>query len=474
MTAPGGGRPIGSVAETKAGTAVFDPAAGEVSVIGLARSGRAVAKLLAKRGARIYASDAGDAGGLAPVASELRSLGIAVDVGRHDLQRIAASSLVVVSPGVPPDAPPLVAARTSGVPIVSEVEFALGCLPDQRYVAITGTNGKTTTTSLTARLFEAVGRTSIAAGNIGTPLAEVALSDDRPQWIALEVSSFQLHDTPSIDPAIGILTNLAANHLDRYSSIGAYYLDKAQLFRNSTTRSRWISNSDDPDARTMVEPTPGDHFWFSVRGNADAWFDRSSNTLMVLGKPLLNRDELALIGDHNVANALAASLAVMLADPAHQTPGAVVRIAEALRRFTALEHRIEPVPTADGITWINDSKSTNVASTLVALRGMRRPTVLLLGGRHKGEPYTELADELRRTGRAVIAYGEAALLVERDLKGVVPVRRLGSSFDEVIAAARDVAKSGDVVLLSPACSSYDMFDDYEQRGRTFKNTVAQA
>jgi UDP-N-acetylmuramoylalanine--D-glutamate ligase len=447
---------------------------GEVAVIGLARSGRAVAKLLAQDGERVYASDAGNAASLAAVADELRAIGVDVELGRHDVERIQRASIVVASPGVPPNAAPLVAARAAGVPILSEIEIALVDLPNQKYVAVTGTNGKTTTTSLTAKLFEAVGHTAIAAGNIGTPLSEVALTKNRPEWIALEVSSFQLHDSPSIKPTIGMLTNLSANHLDRYTSIEDYYGDKAMLFRNAAPESRWISNADDPDSQTMMKKVAGKHWRFSIREKTDAWFDRSSNMLMVLGKPLLDRDDLPLLGDHNVANALAASLAVMLGDEADQTPEAIKRIAEGLRRFTALEHRIEPVPTKDGLIWINDSKSTNVASTLVALRGMQRPTVLLLGGRHKGEAYTELADELRRTGRAVIAYGEAAPLIEGDLKGVVPLRRLGSSFDEVIGAARKIAKPGDVVLLSPACSSYDMFDNYEQRGRVFKEMVSKA
>ena len=448
---------------------------GEVSVIGLARSGRAVARLLATRGAKVYASDSG-AGhdDRTTVVLGLRSLGVTVDSGRHDLKRIAASSLVVASPGVPPNAPPLAAARAAGVPIVSEIEVALWFLPGQRYVAITGTNGKTTATSLTARLFEATGHSSIAAGNIGMPLSEVALADKKPDWISLEVSSFQLHDTPSIEPTIGLLTNLSPNHLDRYSALEEYYRDKAMLFQNAEAGSRWISNADDPHSQAMMKGVAGRHWRFSVREKSDAWFDRSTNMLTVLEKPVLTREELPLMGDHNVANALAASLAVMLGDDAHQRPDAVRAIAEGLSRFSALEHRIEPVPTGDGLTWINDSKSTNVASTLVALRGMQRPTVLLLGGRHKGEPYTDLAGELRRTGRAVIAYGEAAPHVEADLNGVVPLRRLGSSFDEVIAVARELAKPGDVVLLSPACSSYDMFDNYEQRGRVFKAMVSRS
>jgi UDP-N-acetylmuramoylalanine--D-glutamate ligase len=444
---------------------------GEIAVIGLARSGRSVARLLSTRGSKVYVSDRGDADSLTSAAAELRATGIAVDVGKHDMDRVRRAALVVVSPGVPPDAPPLATARSAGIPIVSEVEIGLLFLRKQRYIAVTGTNGKTTTTSLVARLFEVAGRTAVAAGNIGTPLSEVALAEKPPDWIALEMSSFQLHDTPSIDPTIGILTNLSANHLDRYTSVGEYYGDKELLFRNATSRSRWISNADDPDSRVMMQRVVGDQRTFSVRENADAWFNRSNGMLTVLGHQVLTRDELPLLGEHNVANALAALLAVMLADTAHQEPNAIARLADGLRRFTALEHRIETVPTNDGLTWINDSKSTNVASTLVAMRGMTKPTVLLLGGRHKGEPYTELVPELKRTGRAVIAYGEAARLIEADLESVVPVRRLGSSFDEVIAAAREIARPGDAVLLSPACSSYDMFDNYEERGRTFKDMV---
>jgi UDP-N-acetylmuramoylalanine--D-glutamate ligase len=209
-----------------------------------------------------------------------------------------------------------------------------------------------------------------------------------------------------------------------------------------------------------------------VAQRADAWYDRERDQLVVLGVPLLARRELQLLGDHNVANALSATLAVMLADPMHRTPMAIERLAHGLRSFRALEHRIETVGEFAGVQWINDSKSTNVASTLVALRGMTRPTVVLLGGRHKGEPYTALADELRRTGKLVIAYGESAPIVEQDLKGVVPVLRLGSSFTDVIDAARREAAPGDAVLLSPACSSYDMFSNYEQRGAEFKRLAA--
>jgi UDP-N-acetylmuramoylalanine--D-glutamate ligase len=216
------------------------------------------------------------------------------------------------------------------------------------------------------------------------------------------------------------------------------------------------------------------HHAFSVGGPADAYLDRPADRLVVLGEPLMPRGQLQLMGDHNVANALAAVLAVMIADEQHATPAARRAVAAGLRGFRALEHRNEPVREVNGVLWVNDSKSTSVAATQVALRGMTRPTVLLLGGRHKGEPYTALADEVARTVRVVLAYGEAGSLVAHDLDGVVPVERLGSSFPEVVRRAREVARAGDAVLLSPACSSYDMFANYEERGAAFKRLVDEA
>jgi len=441
---------------------------GEVAVVGLARSGRAAARLLARVGRRVYASDAGSSPELEKTAEALRRDGVDIQLGGHDLERIARAALVVASPGVPPNAPPFVAARNAGVDIVSEIEIGLRFLPELNYIAITGTNGKTTTTALAGHLLKSLGRRAATAGNIGTPLTELAMLAVPPDWVALEVSSFQLHDTPSIKPIVGVLTNLSANHLDRYDSVDAYFGDKALMFRNATPASHWVTNADDVNVRAMVESVPGMQCKFSVETRADAYYDRDAGALRVLGKTIIQRDELPLLGDHNVANALAASLAVMVADRNHCDDRALGIIAKALGSFNALEHRIETVGDVDGVTWINDSKSTNVASTLVAMKGMAKPTVLLLGGKHKGEPYTDLAPELERTGRAVIAYGEAAELIERDLSGVVPLTRLGSSFEQVIAAARRLAQPGDVVLLSPACSSYDMFDNYEQRGAEFK------
>ncbi len=446
---------------------------GEISVVGLARSGRAAAELLRRAGADVYASDAGSGDAVRHAGHALETMGVMVQQGGHDVARVARSALVVASPGVPPDAEVLVAARDAGVPIVSELEIGLLFLPAQRYVAVTGTNGKTTTTAITAALLQGLGHETVAAGNIGTPLAEIALRPRAPTWIALETSSFQLHDTPSIAPAVGIVTNLSANHLDRYADVEAYYADKALLTRNANEHSVWVGNADDTDVQRLLDEVRGRHLRFTTAtGAADGYFDRAAGRLVVHGTPLIDRGELALLGDHNVANVLAAVLAVMGGDEMHGTPEARARIAETLRRFHALEHRIEPAGEHGGVQWINDSKSTNVASTLVALAGMQRPTVLLLGGRHKGEPYTALVPELRRTVKLVLAYGEAAPLVVADLEGRVAVRQVDGSFEALISAARDAAAPGETVLLSPACSSYDMFADYEERGRAFKHLAA--
>jgi UDP-N-acetylmuramoylalanine--D-glutamate ligase len=381
---------------------------------------------------------------------------------------------VVVSPGVPLKATPLEAARARGVEIVSEVEIALRFLPGLQYVAITGTNGKTTTTALTAHLLQSLRHRAVAAGNIGTPLSEIALDPAVPEWVALEVSSYQLHATPSIKPAVGVLTNLSPNHLDRYATVGEYYGDKKLLFRNADAASVWVTNGDDAAVEALAADAAGLHCRFSLQGHTDAHFDRDTQALMALGCAIVRRDDLHLVGDHNVANALAAMLAVMLAAPDHRSQLALGRIAEGLRTFRGLEHRIEIVLEKDGVLWINDSKSTNVAATRIALQGMTRPTILLLGGKHKGEPYSTLAPELSRTVRAVIAYGEAAPLITRDVSGVVSVEQGGNTFADVVARARRVARPGDAVLLSPACSSFDMFTDYEHRGREFKRLVTSA
>lgn len=436
----------------------------EVAVIGLGKSGGAAARLLRHHGIAVYASDGGSGPTLDGQAAILRAAEVAVEVGRHDLDRIGRAVAAIVSPGVPPDAAALQAASAAGVPVLAEAELGLRCLTSSRTLAITGTNGKTTTTALTAHLLVTAGLRAVAAGNIGRPLSAVALEAEPPEWLAVELSSFQLHDMPSLAPTAGVLTNLAPDHLDRYPSLQDYYADKALLFRNATPGSTWITNADDPEVQRMARGVPGAHQQFSVRRSAEAWYDREAGQLMLAGVAILPRRELLLLGDHNVANALAASLAVRMADVRLEA------VAEGLRSFRALPHRLEPVREVDGVLWINDSKATNIASTEVALNALDRRYVLLLGGRHKGESYQRLAPLLAARCRAVVAYGEAAPLVEGDLGGSVKVVRAGT-LDEVLATARALAEPGDAVLLSPACSSYDMFRNYEERGAEFRAAV---
>lgn len=435
---------------------------GTVAVIGLGKSGVAATRLLAQAHVRVYASDGSDH----PYASDaLEALGglagVEVEIGHHNLTRITHCAGVVVSPGVPPDAPPLAAARQAGIPIVSELDLGCRALEDTRVIAITGTNGKTTTTALIAHLLRSAGLPAEAVGNIGRPVSDLALSSNPPRLLAVEVSSFQLHDSPHLAPDVGVLTNLAPDHLDRYASVAEYYADKALLFRNATSDSVWVVNGDDRAVLDMVAGVGGKKLQFSLEWKADAWYDGAASALMLGSEVLLARHRLALLGAHNVANALAAALAARSAGAAREA------IAKGLTTFRALPHRLEPVREIGGVLWINDSKATNIASTVVAVEAMTRPFVLLLGGRHKGEPYTRLGPPLKERCRLVIAYGEAGPTVARDLEGQVPLAR-GTTFANVLEQARAAAKAGDAVLLSPACSSYDQFKNYEERGGTFR------
>lgn len=446
---------------------------GEVAVLGLGASGVAAARLLRHIGFAVYASERADTAALRATTDALRATGATVELGGHDHARLARAVFVVVSPGMPPEAPALVAARAAGVPIVSEVEVALRLMPGLRTIAVTGTNGKTTTTALIGHLLRALGHDAVDAGNIGLPVSALVTREPQPVWGALELSSFQLHDTPGVRPDVGVLTALSADHLDRYPDVAAYYADKARLFANADASSRWVVSADSTDIATMVQGVPGTIARFSVqRTDVDAWYDRARALLIVDGAPLLSRADVPLLGDHNVANALAAALAVVRADAAHATPSARARLAEAIRAFVALPHRLQPVATRDGVLYIDDSKATNVDSTLVALEAMRQPTVVLIGGRHKGEPYRALATPLALCGRAVLCFGEAGELAATQLgealAGRVPVQWMrNASFDAVMARASELARAGDAVLLSPACSSFDMFANYIERGRRF-------
>ena len=444
--------------------------AGEtIGVLGLARSGLAAARLALARGAAVYASDAGASDAAKAAAETVRSMGGDAETGGHDLAKLAACSRIVLSPGIPPTAKVLKEEAIRGVPVVPEIEFAYEQL-DCPVIAITGTNGKTTVTALIEHLMRAADIDAVAGGNIGTALSELALREPRPAWAVVECSSFQLAGIRRFTPRIGVLTNLAPDHLDWYGDVEDYYADKARLFTNASAESLWVLNAEDERARDLVGDAPGTRLYFRAatppasEDELGGWV--SSGTLVIRTEPgrterVVPAAGLQILGPHNVANALAAALAARLAG------ASVEGIAEGLRTFQAPPHRLQPVGEVDGVLWINDSKATNIASTRVAVRGMTRPTVLLLGGNHKGEPYTELLPDLGPNLRTVIAYGEAAPVIVADLEGRVPLERVDGPFEAVVRRAREIAKPGDAVLLSPACSSFDMFRNYEERGERF-------
>ncbi|HSJ31436.1 MAG TPA: UDP-N-acetylmuramoyl-L-alanine--D-glutamate ligase [Longimicrobiales bacterium] len=443
-----------------------------VGIIGLARSGRSAARLARARGHDVFASDAGVSEEVQDAAAEVRALGGSAETGGHTVTQLAACDVLVLSPGVPRSARILADPALARVPRISELEFAFREL-SAPVLAITGTNGKSTTTALTAHLLETAGFDAPAAGNIGTALSDVALRPQQPDWVVVEASSFQLADIDTFAPRIGVLTNLAPDHLDRYPSVDAYYADKARLFRNATRTSVWVLNAEDAAAMQLPGEADGRRRVFRVNTSLGVdeeggWIDGGGNLCLRIASTetkLLHQTELRVLGAHNRANALAAAVAAVSAGASTDA------IAAGLRTFGGLEHRLEVVSDTGGVLWVNDSKATNIASTVVALRSMDRPVILLLGGRHKGEPYTQLLDAMQGRVTKVIAYGEAAAIVAADLAGHAAVDRVDGSFADVVARAAAVARSGDAVLLSPACASFDMFRDYEERGRAFKTLV---
>jgi UDP-N-acetylmuramoylalanine--D-glutamate ligase len=444
-----------------------------IGILGLARSGRSAARLARARGHDVFASDAGSSDEVRHAAEEVRALGGVAETGSHTVTQLAACDLIVLSPGVPPSAGILHEPDIAAVPRISELEFAFREL-DAPVLAITGTNGKSTTTALAAHLLVTAGFDAPAAGNIGVALSDVVLRPTRPDWVVVEASSFQLADIDTFAPRIGVLTNLSPDHLDRYPSVDAYYADKARLFTNGTRTSIWVLNAEDAAAIQLPGEADGRRRVFRVNTSLDAreeggWIDDSGHLCIRIASTetrLVHHTELRVLGEHNRANALAAAVAAVSAGASTEA------VTEGLRTFGGLEHRLEVVAEIDGVLWVNDSKATNIGSTNVALRSIERPTVLLLGGRHKGEAYTGLLKAMQHVTH-VIAFGEAAATVEQDLAGHTPVERVDGTLDDVVARAGELAVRGGAVLLSPACASFDMFRDYEQRGRAFKDHVAR-
>ncbi len=443
---------------------------GEVVVIGLARSGIAAAEFLARRGARVVAADAKGEAALAPEALALRERGVRLELGGHRRETLAAASLVVVSPGVPWELAELAAARESGVPVIAEIELAFRHLRG-RVAAITGTKGKSTTTAALGAMLREAGQDARVGGNIGSPLVSLVEGSTDATVFAVEVSSFQLEGTVRFRPHVAVWLNLSPDHLDRHPSLEAYVAAKARVFANQDAGDWAVVNADDPVVleqaraarsrkllfRVTGEPLPGHDGAFFEGGLARMRLDGREETLF-------RRDEVVLPGAHLAGDLLvAAAAARLLGAPADA-------IARAVRGFRGVEHVLEPVATIAGVDWFNDSKATNVEAARRSLEAFDRPVLVVLGGRFKGGDFGELAPELRRHGRRVLAIGEARERIAAALGRVVPVDPCGS-LREAAEKARHEARPGDVVLLAPACSSFDMFADYADRGRQWKAEV---
>ena len=437
-----------------------------VGVLGLRRSGTAVSRLLADRGAVVYASDVSSSSDVAATAALLADLGVEAQAGGHDMARLAECDWIVVSPGIPPRAAVLADPGVSARPVYSEIEVA-SWFARAPIAAVTGTNGKTTTTALLGAIAAAGGSATSVVGNIGRAFSEAVLADE-PDWFVVEVSSFQLARIAAFRPRVAVVLNLTPDHLDVYDSMAAYAADKARIAENMGVGDHLCLNAEDPALEAFGAGRPVERHRFHRRRPVErgAWVEEG--WIVLAGEADAGRvapvDSIRIPGAHNLQNALAASLAGSLMG----VPRAA--IATALAEFRGVPHRLETVAEVSGVTFVNDSKATNVDSAQVALAAFDAPLIVILGGRHKESPYAPLAPALERRGRRVLAIGEAAGRIERELGGVVEVEVVGT-LDRAVARAAEIARAGDVVLLSPACSSYDQFAHYEERGDRFRELV---
>ncbi|HMB81092.1 MAG TPA: UDP-N-acetylmuramoyl-L-alanine--D-glutamate ligase [Vicinamibacterales bacterium] len=437
-----------------------------VTVAGAARSGLAAAELLARRGARVTLSDSR---GELPEADHLRSLGIALELGGHTLDTFTSAELVVLSPGVPPELSVVQAARDRGVPVIAEIELASRWLQG-RVIAITGTKGKSTTTALTGRMLEAAGFKVTVGGNIGSPLSAQVSASTPDTFHVVETSSFQLEQIDTFHPWIAVMLNLSPDHLDRHLDYESYAAAKARIFENQIAGDFAVINADDPAVLALARRGRANARLFSLAGTIDCgtvvedgWIvDRQRDH----AERLVPLDSVHLLGRHLVHDVLAAATVGAIAGAA---PAAMTAAVDA---FRGLEHAMELVAGVGGVRFVNDSKATNVESALRAIESFDRDLVLIAGGRFKGGDFRLLREPLKARAKAVVAIGEARPLLREALGDVVTVEE-ADSFGAAIARAHELAKPSGVVLLAPACSSFDMFRDYAERGRMFKEEVAK-
>lgn len=432
-------------------------------VVGLGVSGVAAATLLASQGWAVTANDRATPFDLAAPLATLPA-GVAVATGGHSLELLDGVALVVASPGVPWELPLLAEARRRGIEVISEVELASRALPRVPIVGVTGSNGKTTVTSLLGAIGAAAGLRVGVGGNIGTAASELALAGG---WdaVILELSSFQLEGCTTLRPRVGVLLNVSPDHLDRHPTMASYLVAKARIFAHQLADDCAVLNADDPALAALKVPSRAVYFSLSTQA-ADAHL--AGDSLVLGGEPLLRRGELPLLGDHNVANALAAALA------ASQLGVPTTVIARALRNATALPHRHQLVAEAGGVRWVDDSKGTNIGATAAGLAGYVPGTIhLILGGLGKGQDFRELRSAAEGRLARLYLIGEAAGEIAAALAGTAPIESCGT-LEEAVRRAADHARPGEVVLLSPACASFDQFRNYEHRGEEFARLARAA
>ncbi len=444
----------------------MDLAGKRVLVVGLARSGTAAARYCVGAGASVVATDRKTQAELEREGALGLGPEVALELGGHRLSSFTSAGLVVVSPGVPWELPELVAARQAGVPVLAELELAYRLLRG-RVVGVTGTKGKSTTTAAIGAMLQEGGFDVRVGGNIGRPAIELVAGSTESTVFVLEVSSFQLEGTERFHPEVAVFLNLSADHLDRHPSFAAYASAKARLFRNQVESDWAVVNADDSEVLRLASASPARRITFGGKARDEGlFFDGGVARLARRDRveTLFRKDTVRLPGEHLTLDLLAAAGASRLIGAA---PDAIAR---AVAAFRGAEHVLEEVATIGGVSFYNDSKATNIAAAEKSLRSFTRPVLVILGGRHKGGDFADLAGAVARHAKRILAIGEARDEIVRTLAGtkpVVPCATLEQAVEEGLRAA----EPGDVVLLAPACSSFDMFRDYADRGRTFKEAV---
>jgi UDP-N-acetylmuramoylalanine--D-glutamate ligase len=439
----------------------------KVLVVGLARSGVAACEVLRDLGSVVKATDIRSGEDIGPGIEKLKDLGVALELGRHSTEFAGDCDLVVVSPGVPLESDIIRWAYEHGRTVMSEVELAY-CLSEARFVAVTGTNGKSTTVSLLGHVLSAASDKVRVGGNIGYPISSIASGLDRDWVCVVEVSSFQLDTCISFRPAVSVLLNITPDHLDRYQSYDAYVESKARLFANQTKDDIAIINRDNKECLRAARDTKCRKLFFSVWDELDEGaFVRDERVVVRVGgdeSEVFLTKHLRIRGPHNLANSLAAALAATTLDVEPET------IRRAIQDFEGLEHRMEFVARIGGVEFINDSKATNLDSLRCALEAATSPTVLIAGGRDKGSDWTELSPLIRERVKSIVAIGEARHKIRDALSGASHVQ-FAETLENAVRGSFGLADSGEMVLLSPGCASFDMFNDFEHRGIVFKRAV---